>query len=193
MPSATDEANFVAIAAGESFDLFFAVKIELSSPIRLWNGLVDKTIDGETYTGLGSLLGIGEVEETSEIASKGVTLSLSGVPPSILSLALGETYYGKRVEILLGASSGNRQGLTTIFSGYADEATIEDSGSDTTITVKAESALARLGRAEVSRYTAEWQKARFPMDPSFEFVPSLQRTAIVWGRTGNGRLERSSI
>ena|SRR6056297_3258541 len=80
---------------------FFAVEFDFSSgPVRVWTGVGEATIDGNTYTGTGTLLGISSVEETSEIAVRGVTLTLTGVPSEVISLALQEPYQGRVAKIL---------------------------------------------------------------------------------------------
>ena len=43
---------------------FFAVKLEFpSGTLRLWTGLQDISISSETYTGVGSFLGVSSFEE----------------------------------------------------------------------------------------------------------------------------------
>ena len=59
---------------------FFAVKLEFpSGTLRLWTGLFDITISSETYTGVGSFLGISSVEESEELKATGLELTLSGI------------------------------------------------------------------------------------------------------------------
>ena len=48
--------------------------------LRLWTGFGDLVYEGDTFYGTGNLLDISAVEETVEMAVKGATLTLSGVP-----------------------------------------------------------------------------------------------------------------
>ena len=189
MPTATDEANFASIVSGDSFELWFAVSIAISPPVRLWNGLGERTIDGNLYMGAGSLLGISEVDETAQIESKSVQLSLSGMPPTMVSLALGSQFEGKRVEVLMGASNGQTSGVTKLFVGRADIMAIDDDGSSVQVTMTVESEMVKLERPSVARYTDEWQRQRYANDRGFQYVPKLQRAKIHWGKPGTGSVK----
>lgn len=70
--------------------------------LRLWTGHGVLTISGVEYFGTGNLLQIDNVEETSEIAAKGASLTLSGVPTEIISLALSEPFQGRVGRIYFG-------------------------------------------------------------------------------------------
>ena len=69
---------------------FFAVELlfDGDNAVRMWTGQGTLTVAGEDYVGLGNLLDISAIEETAEMAVKGATLTLSGVPTELLSLAL---------------------------------------------------------------------------------------------------------
>jgi len=85
---------------------FFAVDIDFSSgPLYVWSGYGDLTISSKTYIGVGSLLNISNVEETTEIEAKGASLTMSGIPSSFLSLALQEPYQGRECRIYFGMTS----------------------------------------------------------------------------------------
>ena len=86
---------------------FFAVELNFSSDtIRMWTGQGTLVLDdGTQWFGLGQLLNISSIEETSEMAVKGATVSLSGIPSEILSLALSEPYQGRVCNIYFGTLS----------------------------------------------------------------------------------------
>ena len=52
---------------------------DTSNPVLLWSGLGDLAFGGETYTGLGDLLSISEITETSDISATGINVALSGL------------------------------------------------------------------------------------------------------------------
>ena len=68
----------------ESLRVFIAVDVLLDSPNELyfWSGVGDLTYEGITYTGAGELLQISDIQESSDLAAKGATLTLSGIPSS---------------------------------------------------------------------------------------------------------------
>ena len=82
----TDEAIFLAIKA--EFD---------TEVIRVWNGSEDLTIDSETYLGAGQLLSVQPAEESSDLSSNGMTVTLSGMDSNVLNLALTENYQNRNL------------------------------------------------------------------------------------------------
>ena len=55
---------------------FYAVEFLFDTePVRLWTGYGDRTIDGETYLGAGSLLNISGLEEAGDMSAKGVSVT----------------------------------------------------------------------------------------------------------------------
>lgn len=163
---------------------FFAVELLFDdSPLRLWAGIGDATIDGNTYTGAGNLINISTVEETTEMAVRGATITLSGVPSSLLSLALQEPYQGRVCNLYFGVVSGSTySNLTQVFSGYMDEMNIDEGGETSTVELNVENKLIDLERVRVARYTDGYQKSLYPNDKGLQFVESLQDREIVWGR-----------
>jgi len=188
---------------------FFAVELFFqTSTLRFWSGLGEQTIDGDTYVGSGNMLAISTIDETSEIAAKGATLTLSGIPSNLISLALSEPYQGRKCKIYFGATDArgefllledgsfvlNEDGsaisvspdtesvMAEIFTGYIDQMNIDEGAETSTIAVGVESRLIDLQRPRVRRYTHESQKSRFPNDLGFQFVNDLQDKKFAWGR-----------
>jgi len=187
---------------------FFAIELEFDSgPLRLWTGVGTLVFEGVSYTGTGNLLDVSSIEETTEIAVRGATITLSGMPSEVISLALQSPYQGRVCKIYFGMfSKGNLQkeddayilledggkiqlelqetGLTQIFSGYMDEMNIDEGPDYGTIELKVENKLIDLERARTRRYTSEYQKSVYPGDLGLDFVESLQDKKVVWGRNG---------
>ena len=168
---------------------FFAIELNFDSEIlRLWTGQGTLTLPDTTqWIGTGTLLDISAIEETAEMAVRGATLTLSGIPSEILSLALSEPYQGRVCNIYFGTFTGGD--LTTapsnfdqIFSGYMDQMNIQDGAETATIELKVENKLVDLERARVARFTSGYQKSIYPSDKGFDFVESLQDRELFWGR-----------
>lgn len=81
---------------------FFSIDLEFSTPLYFWTGTGTKRIDGKNYIGAGQFLSISSVEETTEIAARGMTLTLNGIPSEVLSLALSEPYQGRICKVYFG-------------------------------------------------------------------------------------------
>lgn len=164
---------------------FFAVDMLFDgNPIRSWTGIGDITYNGNTYAGTGNLLNFSSVEETTEISVKGATISLSGIPSDLLSLALSTPYQGRVCNIYFGMIDKDLReyNFTQIFSGYMDQMNIEEGPETCSIELKVENKLIDLERARVARFTSGYQKSLFPNDLGLDFVESLQDRPISWGK-----------
>lgn len=190
---------------------FFAVDLMLDTPIYFWTGLGDLTIGGVTYTGAGNLLDVNTASETGDIRAANATLALSGIPGSLISVALQTKYHGRIARIKFGLtgldedfllqengdfllqengaaisiSVGDGEVLTTLFVGYMDQMTIDEGPEASTISLTLESKLVDLERPRPIRYTTEGQRVRFPdsvPDLAFEYINDLQDKPLMWGR-----------
>ena len=203
-------AGFVAEIEKDELTAFFAVELFFqTSTLRFWSGVGEVVLAGNTYVGSSNLLAISTIDETSDVSAKGATLTLSGIPSELISLALSEPYQGRKCKIYFGIlrdpvtyltqedgslilnedGSGIIQSeidtvdvMSDIFTGYIDQMTIDEGPETATIAVGVESRLIDLQRPRVRRYTHESQKSRFPNDKGLEFVNDLQDKKFAWGR-----------
>jgi hypothetical protein len=202
--------GIVSALSADQIKPFFAVRLFFDTQtLSFWTGLGELTVSGVTYTGTGQLLQISQLSETAEISAKGATITLSGLPSNLISLALTEPYQGRLCEIYFGAidanktylvdeagnyilqedgsaidlSVGDPNEIVLVFSGYMDQMNIDEGPDTSTIGVSVESKLIDLERARVFRYTDASQKSRFPNDKGFEFVEDLQDKRFNWGRS----------
>lgn len=160
-----------------------------SGNLNLWSGIGDLTVDSVDYVGAGSLLGIGEITETSELSANGVTVTLSGVTSPLIEKARDEDYQGRELKVLLGAmdaSNGVISDPIVVFSGFMDTMTINEGGETATIQVTVENRLIEFEKTRVRRYTAEDQKIDYPNDKGLEFVAEMAEKEIIWGRNAVG-------
>jgi len=188
---------------------FFAVELKFDGDetLRMWTGQGTLVLDnGTQWIGAGNLLDISSIEETAEMAVRGATITLSGVPSEVLSLALSEPYQGRVCNIYFGTfSSGSllketgnyillqdgsrinvetgEKGFNQLFSGYMDQMNIDDSAETSAIELKVENRLIDLERARVARYTKYYQKSVYPDDDGLNFVEDLQNRKVPWGRS----------
>ena len=187
---------------------FFATELRFDGDnvLRMWTGQGTLVLeDGTQWVGLGNLLNISTIEETSELAVKGATLTLSGVPSEVLSLALSEPYQGRVCNIYFGTfiqgsilqesasyillQDGSKINLedqstnfSELFSGYMDQMNIEETSDTSTIELLVENKLVDLERARVARFTSGYQKSIYAGDLGLDFVEDLQDKQIPWGR-----------
>ncbi len=207
------QPTFAASLNDPVLSVFYAMEFFFNTQtLRFWSGLGDIELDGNIYTGSGSMIAISSLEETLDVAARGATLTLSGLPSDLLSLAIQEPYQGRKCNIYFGAlslgsdgpnlttevndflttetgqqiiaslTSGDENSLTLVFSGYMDKMNIQEGPDSSTIAVYVESRLIDLRRPRTRRYTTESQKDKFPFDLGFDFVEDLQRKKFTWGR-----------
>src|SRR5690348_17133335 len=70
--------------------------------LRLWTGMGDLVWNGYTWTGGGNLLAISPIEESTRIEALGFSVTLSGMPSALISLALQSIRQGKPGKLWLG-------------------------------------------------------------------------------------------
>ena len=187
---------------------FFAIELlfDGDNTLRLWTGLGTLTHNSQDWVGTGTLLNISTVEEASEIAVKGATVTLSGIPSSVISLALSQPYQGRVCNLYFGMFTVNKllqqsddyillqtgakvllqtdqTSISNIFSGYMDQMNILETPSTSTIELVVENRLIDLQRARIARFTSEYQKSLYPSDLGLDFVEDLQDKDISWGRS----------
>ena len=187
----------LAAVSQREVKVFFAVKLEFDDPLHLWSGLGQVKINGDTYTGGGSLLGLSKIDESFEISARGAQVSLSGIPREAtepLSLAINEKYHGKKGTIFLSVLDGSstvdlantevdRGSLfDAVFVGFMDMMNIDEGAETSTINLALESRLAVLRRPVNRRFTPNWLKSKFPDDKGLDFVNNTPLQKIRWGR-----------
>jgi len=172
---------------------------ETPNELNLWSGVGDLTYDSETYTGVGDLLNISAVTETSDMQASGLNVTLTGVKSSLVVIAKDHEYQGRAITVMLGAFDASGDLVadpTVIFAGFMDTMTIAESGQTSTISIACENKLIAFERAKVRRYTAEDQKIDYPLklangdpnpnyDAGFEFVTAIVEKEIIWGRASS--------
>lgn len=154
--------------------------------VRAWDGLGAFPWDSKTWTGTGTLGGIGPVAEKAGVNATGLTLTLDGVDSALIATALTEDYQGRAVNIWLGFLNSSLAVIAdpkNVFGGIMDYMEVEEDGPTSTITVYCESWLRVLNRSKDRRYTDQDQQLRFAGDRGFEFVGLLADTPVYWGQS----------
>lgn len=171
--------------SADSLAPFMAVELLLDTdPVRLWNGYGDLSIGIHRYTGAGNLLAISAIEETADIQANGVTITLSGIDPSLISVALSENYQNREAKIYIGTLADDfTPSSYQLFGGRLDTMDIEEAMETATISVTAENRLIDLERPRVRRFTSEDQKSLFTGDLGLDYVNDLQDKTLEWGKS----------
>lgn len=177
-------ANMVTEVSASQLSPIIMASLSFQTPVNIWSGYGTITYSGTGYLGIGTLGSISPILETTDLAARGITMQLSGVPTALIAIALTENYQGKECSVMFGAldSSGSLvSSPITVFSGRMDIMSINDDGQNATIGMTAENKLVDFRRPREVRYTDEEQKNLYSGDKGLEFVNSIQEKEIYWG------------
>ena len=177
--SRTVAASIITAMAQGTFVPLLLVEFEFDSgDLNIWNGIGELTVSSTTYTGAGDLLSISQAEETSQVISRGMDIILSGIPSSLVALAIAEPFQGRSCVVKIGFEGS--EDTAVLFSGLLDQMNIDESSSTSVITVNVENELAALDRIVPRLYSDHSHQSRFPGDKAFEFVTAVDKV-VNWG------------
>jgi hypothetical protein len=186
MPRAMTADYLAAIQSAALRPALFVEANFTSGPIYVWSGVGPIIWGGKTWTGLGSLGNVSMIEEGAIVEAKGITLTLSGIDPTMLTGILDEFQVGLPAIVSLGlfdAAGALIADPVGCFVGQMDQPTLDVTGTSATISINCESRLIEMNVAVDRRYTNEDQQRDYPGDRGLEFVNSIQEAQIYWGRT----------
>ncbi len=175
--------------------ILFAYLDFVGGAIRAHTGIGNITWGGNTWSGVGSFADISDIEEGVDVAARGLTLSLCGIPSSLLPEALAANCRGRTVQLFLGFT--DEAGTLAadpfqVFGGRMDLLSMDDGGDTCSISVQCENRLVDFRRSRVSRYTHEEQIAIHPGDLGLEFIARIADKTINWGPTNSNTAAQSA-
>ena len=191
MTDRTLDADLKAGAESSAFNYIVFVKLAFpSGTVYVHNGVGTYSFGGDDYLGVGSFGSIDVMEDSLDLNSKPVNLTLSSITSEIIDAIKVDDVFGRDADVYLGALNehGELQGTPdNWFSGHME--TVELSlGKQDGIKIRLQSRASRLQLRNNKRYTLEDHQADFPGDLFFEFLPCLQEAEVTWGgekvRTG---------
>jgi hypothetical protein len=152
-------------------------------------------IDGETYTGLGRLLGITASQSELRVSTNDVTVTLSGIPNSSLEEIMASRLKGSSVKIYRGIFNSVTGALLSItdnpvgrFNGYitnfslGEEYDYDNKNASNTIVINCSSTVSILEKRVSGRKTnSDSMKYFYPTDVSMDRVSQLASTYFNFG------------
>ncbi|MBZ5621447.1 MAG: hypothetical protein LAQ69_22385 [Acidobacteriia bacterium] len=184
MPRVMSSAMLAAIQAPLLRPALFVQIGFASATVYIWSGIGDVSWNGQTWKGLGALLGVPAVEDGVTVQARGTVLSLSGLDAAILGDCMGDFQLGLPVLIYLGLYDG-AGGLIPdpieIWSGRTDRPALDLDGATSGVQIACENRLIDMNVAVDRRYTQQDQQMTWPGDLGMQFVDSVQERLIYWG------------
>jgi hypothetical protein len=189
MPRAMSADMLAALQATELLPAIFVQASFASLTAYIWSGVGTIDWNGQTWTGLGSFLGLSTSEDGVNVEARGITITLSGIDPTLLAEALDDFQLGLPVTVYLGLySSGSLlDSPLTTWAGRMDQPTIDVTADEAVISINCESRLIDMNVPVDRRYTNIDQQRDFPGDLGFQFVDSLQQKTLFWGNFPNSQ------
>lgn len=171
------------IAAATVRPVFF-YEAEFDGTLYLWSHYGSISWNGQTWAGIGSIISIAPIEETSELRASGMAVQLSGIDQDFVEQVRTEVGRGKTGKIYLGLLDDNGGLIDSpriIFRGKLD--TVEVVYSNPThpvINFGYETELIDLERSRNWRFTDAHQQLLYPGDTGLRHVESLQDRKLSW-------------
>lgn len=154
-----------------------------SGAVRFNCGFQDISIGGNSFPGLGPLAALGAVEESWELQSNGMSVSLSGIPRDAVALALTEAYQNRPAtiwEVLIDHATGQViADPIIVFRGRMNQMNVQ-LGDQAVVEITLEDHLTEMDQPALSRNTDEDQRRDFPGDFFFSFVPATNSKEVIW-------------
>ena len=194
MDRLTNFPNFLSAIKSSELNPVLFIEVEFDSGFtHIWSGiydLLDQTFGsgwaaGAKWIAAGQLITVGAINETTGVEAVGAVITLTGIDPAFISLAITEARQNKAVNIWFGALDSSNTILDGVpykfFSGFVDVVEISEEAESATVTIRAENKLSSLLRPRIRRYTSEDQKKIHPSDLGFDFVSQMSDWSGVWG------------
>lgn len=161
----------------------FLLDLQLvSGTVHVWSGVGTVTWNGNSYQGVGSLGGVGEIGEGTQVRAEGTTVTLSGIDTALLNDTLADIQVNAPATVWLGAfANGAIVAAAGAFAGVVGSPSIAVGPATLSIQVRLESAMSNLQRPTNRRYTSADQRYYHPDDSGFNWVEVLNDIALRWG------------
>jgi hypothetical protein len=138
---------------------------------------------GQAFIGVGQLGRISAIPQTNKVAAQNIVLSLSGIPPGLVTEAVAQVRITGSATVFLaffGPSGAVIADPIQVFAGSLDVPTLDDSGETSTISITAENPLLLLNEAPNRQFDDMDQQIYFPGDLGLSFVDTLGNLALFW-------------
>lgn len=159
------------------------------STLRLWTGNYDLEFEGETYYGNGWLMEPDGWKETLFNQPFGQTITLSGVPLSLIAVLLTQVRQTNtgRIGILFFNANADYVGTFNSFTGILDKVDADEGPSTSQLALSYESKLINMNETRDLRLTDASHRVDYPTDKGFEYLSQISGKRIYWGKPDTSR------
>jgi hypothetical protein len=123
------------------------------------------------------------IPQTNKVVAQNITLSLSGIPASLVTEAVAQVRITGSATVFLAFFSPTGAVIADpiqVFAGSLDVPSLDDSGETSTISITAENPLLLLNEAPNRQFDDMDQQIYYPGDLGMSFVETLGNLALFW-------------
>lgn len=148
--------------------------------ILAWDGLGNRTFNGEVYTGIGNMASVEGVSRSRDLQTHEVVVTLNGVPYSALT-SIDQSIKGERATITAAwyTVGGVLVASRVVFDGLGDFLAVPFGARTVSLRCHLRGLMADWARAPQAFYTPSDQARRFPGDTGFDYVKTLENTTVT--------------
>lgn len=181
-------AMLAAIQSGYMQPALFLQVTFATTTVYMWTGKGNFSWNGQTWVGVGTILGLEVIEDGATVEARGTSITLSGLDTALLANCMTEFRLGLPVQIYFGLFSGGSLINDPIpcWSGRMDQPAVSVDGATSTVRINCESRLLDMNVASDRRYTQQDQQMDWPGDLGMQMVASIQQVTLIWGLPING-------
>lgn len=164
---------------------FLALYIALPDPVRVFTGVGEINLNGQTYIGGAGIGSLEMIQESTDGSATGVKASLFEVPADLAGDISANAKQGVAMEVYCGAFDESFQGIVgvqMIWRGRLDTFEVTDSGTSLSVTINGESRMRDQRRPSVKRFTDEYQQRKYPGDKFFQYVAQMAEVPVLWAK-----------
>ena len=150
-----------------------------------WSGMEDLSWDGQTWKGVGYMLGLATIDRGDALSFRTQEFTLNGLDPQVLA-GMDESVRGRLAKLWLGARNGDGQIIRDplLVADMEQDTLRREIGEDGMIklTLSCFAALPRFDKATGRKWSQESQQERYAADEGFYYTQKLGRTGppIDW-------------
>nr|BAR34658.1 Uncharacterized phage conserved protein (DUF2163) [uncultured Mediterranean phage uvMED] len=160
----------------------FLLEINTSTVFRLTDNQFDVTYDSNTYTSSGEIISVSTTPETGELKVEETSIELSNINSTLISVFDDQNYIDNTVNIYLGFFDSNDSFIDalTYFSGNIKNVEVNESNSESKITVTCSNHWSNWNLKKGRHFTDESQQLAFASDVGLEYA-HITKSNIRWG------------
>lgn len=177
-------ATTIAALQTDAFNLCHLIQIDFGTVVRLTDWGRSISALSNTFISSAHILEIGQTSESSDPRINSMNIIFSGADRDVIAVFLANNYMDVRTRVylaVLGSADAVVGDPFLVFDGRISSFTIEDSGSDSTITVEVSSHWRDFELRKGRRTNRNSQQLYFSGDKGMDFAGTVVKD-LKWGR-----------